>query len=1153
MIPLSLQRKTKRGKSASARRRKTSLPPEKGLNCFSATNLSPFIPEKMSGRHEKEKGVNVQVLLRCSSRDCVPERLDLSASMLRMREWEGQGNPLGGQRSCFVDGDVDLGSETEGGRALKLLCQIIPLLNHLHLCRLRPFSDEELRNNAPQVVTCNEYQREVAVSQNIAGKQIDRVFTFDKVFGPSAQQKDLYDQAMVPIVNEVLEGFNCTIFAYGQTGTGKTYTMEGDSKKSKSGSKGQLPQDAGVIPRAVKQIFDTLESQNAEYSVKVTFLELYNEEITDLLAPEEISKLLLEEKQKKPLLLMEDGKGGVLVRGLEEEIVTSASEIFTLLERGSAKRRTAETLLNKQSSRSHSLFTITIHIKEATPEGEELIKCGKLNLVDLAGSENISRSGAREGRAREAGEINKSLLTLGRVITALVEHLGHIPYRDSKLTRLLRDSLGGRTKTCIIATVSPSVHCLEETLSTLDYAHRAKHIKNRPEVNQKMMKSTLIKDLYGEIDRLKAEVYAAREKNGVYIPKERYYQEESERKAMAEQIEQMGILLENHQKQLDELQDKYDSQVRQSAELSSKLESTQLSLEKTNDLLATAKEDLKRSKYEIKERDFIIAAQRKAAREDKLNATNRSVVDNFRAELSKKIKALCSTFSGSMSQQNAHLQCVEDICHSCLAYQEKSLIELTKKVAASRASYISHIEGLQNVVRLHKANSNANLEEISSLASDNCTSLDQLLAAESEQAKLIFGDLQNTLANHQGEMAHFARELRERFRLNMEHSVEMSKFITGFLEKLGEESDKLQAYVSRTHEFNTRSIADFQKAYKDKSRSEAEKLVADLTNLVSDHIRRQEEMVDVQLVGLRDAAVNNKAFFDEHASTMEGVTSDAKRKWNTFSMQAENDAKEGADFSAAKHCRMELLFQQCITTVDAASGHWKKMHESVSEMSRKQVISMESVVRNTTESNEQHDQEIVSARAVAEQDVTESCSSILQHFESKLHQFRTFETKRRVLKWKKSNGKSGINCYVKVHRVLNDDDSISEQEQKSVSGIIAAVKAHASTLHKLEDDYCAQVVEMEQQAHTSFQDRYMSAYPSDFLIRGAAIMKDYEPSDTTPIRCEVDVPSKAVIESLRAMPVENLLEEFRENHPYGSASKEPKPSMIPRSPLVQIN
>ncbi|KAH9322163.1 hypothetical protein KI387_016802, partial [Taxus chinensis] len=480
------------------------------------------------------------------------------------------------------------------------------------LLRCRPFNEEEVRSNAPQVVTCTEWQREVTVCQNIASKQIDRTFTFDKVFGPSAQQKDLYDQAVVPIVNEVLEGFNCTIFAYGQTGTGKTYTMEGDCKKTKSGQNGELPSDAGVIPRAVKQIFDTLESQNAEYSVKVTFLELYNEEITDLLAPEELSKVVTDEKQRKPLALMEDGKGGVLVRGLEEEIVTSANEIFTLLERGSAKRRTAETLLNKQSSRSHSLFSITIHIKEATPEGEELIKCGKLNLVDLAGSENISRSGAREGRAREAGEINKSLLTLGRVITALVEHLGHIPYRDSKLTRLLRDSLGGRTKTCIIATVSPSVHCLEETLSTLDYAHRAKNIKNKPEVNQKMMKSTLIKDLYCEIERLKTEVYAAREKSGVYIPKERYYQEEAEKKAMADKIEQMDYTLEVNNKRIEDLQDRYETKQQLCTELSSKLEFTQKILEQSRKTISALKEDYKQAQFAIKEREYIISHHRKA-------------------------------------------------------------------------------------------------------------------------------------------------------------------------------------------------------------------------------------------------------------------------------------------------------------------------------------------------------------------------------------------------------------------------------------------------------------------------------------------------------------------------------------------------------------
>ncbi|KAJ1375875.1 P-loop containing nucleoside triphosphate hydrolase, partial [Sesbania bispinosa] len=666
----------------------------------------------MSGRHEKEKGVNVQVLLRC-----------------------------------------------------------------------RPFSEDELRSNAPQVISCNEYNREVSVSQNIAGKHIDRVFTFDKVFGPSARQKDLYEQAIVPIVNEVLEGFNCTIFAYGQTGTGKTYTMEGECKRSKNGSNGGLPEGAGVIPRAVKQIFDTLESQNAEYSVKVTFLELYNEEITDLLAPEEISKVALEEKQKSSFLLWR--------------------------------------MVKVVFFRSHSLFSITIHIKEATPEGEELIKCGKLNLVDLAGSENISRSGAREGRAREAGEINKSLLTLGRVICALVEHLGHIPYRDSKLTRLLRDSLGGRTKTCIIATVSPAVHCLEETLSTLDYAHRAKNIRNKPEVNQKMMKTTLIKDLYGEIERLKAEVYAAREKNGVYIPKERYVQEENEKKAMADQIEQMGIALESHQKQLEDLQSKYVDQVSQCSQLSTKLDATEKKLNKTSILLANTEEELKKCRYTLKEKDFIISEQRKAenalthqacilradlekalqdnaslfskiGREDKLNSDNRAVVNNFQVGLAQQVGSLCNTVATSLSRQNEHLECAENLCNSFLGIHDKAVVDLKKKVTSLRTLYISHIEALQNVVRLHKSCSDATLEEISSLISSNGHSIEEFLASEATKAGSILDDLQSSLSNQQGELALFARELRH---------VSFGR------------GKRLQNFASEADEMQMKSIADFKKAY----------------------------------------------------------------------------------------------------------------------------------------------------------------------------------------------------------------------------------------------------------------------------------------------------------------------------------------------------
>ncbi|PKI62165.1 hypothetical protein CRG98_017538 [Punica granatum] len=320
-----------------------------------------------------------------------------------------------------------------------------------------------------------------------------------QVFGPTAQQKELF-QTISPIIEEVLEGYSCTIFAYGQTGTGKTYTMEGQ----KMGKSWELPSDAGIIPRAVQQIFHVLKSKDAEYSMKVTYLEIYNEEIVDLLCPNENLDFAVNEA-KRSIILMEDSGGATFLRGLKQALIHSADEIYELFEKGSVKRRTAETLLNKQSSRSHSIFSVTVHVKDCTPEGEDLTKCGKLNLVDLAGSENIIRSGARELRAREAGEINKSLLTLGRVINALAEHSGHIPYRDSKLTRLLKDSLGGTAKTCIIATISPSIHCLDETLSTLDYASRAKTIKNRPKVNHRAIKSELIKDLYAEIGCLRKE------------------------------------------------------------------------------------------------------------------------------------------------------------------------------------------------------------------------------------------------------------------------------------------------------------------------------------------------------------------------------------------------------------------------------------------------------------------------------------------------------------------------------------------------------------------------------------------------------------------------------------------------------------------------
>lgn len=381
--------------------------------------------------------------------------------------------------------------------------------------RVRPMNDAEKSKGLAVVDVSSNHKEIIVTEKTVLADRRTKTFHFDKVFGQNSKQVDVYNVVVYPLIKEVLDGYNCTVFAYGQTGTGKTFTMEGDRLNGQSSVSWNKDPVSGIIPRALSHMFDELRLLQVEHTVRASFLELYNEEIFDLLS-------CSEEPSHKSLRIFEEKKGSVIVRGLEEVIVSNKNEVYKLLEKGSKRRQTAATLMNAQSSRSHTIFTITVHIKESTIENEDIVRVGKLNLVDLAGSENIGRSGAIERRACEAGNINKSLLTLGRCITSLVEQTPHIPYRESKLTRLLQDSLGGKTKTSIIATISPS-HCnLEETMSTLDYASRAKSIKNKPEVNQKFTKKALIREYTDEIEKLKRDLVATRDKNGVYVAEENY-------------------------------------------------------------------------------------------------------------------------------------------------------------------------------------------------------------------------------------------------------------------------------------------------------------------------------------------------------------------------------------------------------------------------------------------------------------------------------------------------------------------------------------------------------------------------------------------------------------------------------------------------------
>ncbi|CAI4054834.1 hypothetical protein SKDZ_02G0450 [Saccharomyces kudriavzevii ZP591] len=352
-----------------------------------------------------------------------------------------------------------------------------------------------------------------------------KTYQFDQVFGAESDQETVFNATAKNYIREMLHGYNCTIFAYGQTGTGKTYTMSGDINilgDVQSTDNLLLGEHAGIIPRVLVDLFKELSSLNKEYSVKVTFLELYNENLKDLLSDnEDDDPAVNDSKRQIRIFDNNNNNSSIMVKGMQEIFINSAHEGLNLLMQGSLKRKVAATKCNDLSSRSHTVFTITTNIVEQDSkdhgQNKNFVKIGKLNLVDLAGSENINRSGAENKRAQEAGLINKSLLTLGRVINALVDHSNHIPYRESKLTRLLQDSLGGMTKTCIIATISPAKISMEETASTLEYATRAKSIKNTPQVNQSLSKDTCLKDYIQEIEKLRNDLKNSRNKQGIFI------------------------------------------------------------------------------------------------------------------------------------------------------------------------------------------------------------------------------------------------------------------------------------------------------------------------------------------------------------------------------------------------------------------------------------------------------------------------------------------------------------------------------------------------------------------------------------------------------------------------------------------------------------
>lgn len=355
--------------------------------------------------------------------------------------------------------------------------------------RFRPLSQREIRQGEEiawyadgETIVRNEHNPSIA-------------YAYDRVFGPTTTTRHVYDVAAQHIVSGSMEGINGTIFAYGVTSSGKTHTMHGDQRSP------------GIIPLAVKDAFSIIqETPSREFLLRVSYLEIYNEVVNDLLNPAGQNLRIREDLQ------------GTFVEGIKEEVVLSPAHALSLIAAGEEHRHVGSTNFNLLSSRSHTIFTLTIESSSCGENSEgEAVNLSQLNLIDLAGSES-SRAETTGVRRKEGSYINKSLLTLGTVISKLTDgRATHIPYRDSKLTRLLQSSLSGHGRVSLICTVTPSSSNSEETHNTLKFAHRAKHIEIQAAQNKIIDEKSLIKKYQNEIRSLKEELDQL--KRGIVVPR----------------------------------------------------------------------------------------------------------------------------------------------------------------------------------------------------------------------------------------------------------------------------------------------------------------------------------------------------------------------------------------------------------------------------------------------------------------------------------------------------------------------------------------------------------------------------------------------------------------------------------------------------------
>ena len=852
--------------------------------------------------------------------------------------------------------------------------------------------------NVPDITGSKEISINTTGDTGITAQMNAKRYTVDKVFGPGASQDLIFDEVAGPLFQDFIKGYNCTVLVYGMTSTGKTYTMTGDEKLYN----GELSDAAGIIPRVLLKLFDTLELQQNDYVVKCSFIELYNEELKDLLdsnsngssntgfdgqfmkklrifdsstannttsnsasssrsnsrnsSPRSLNDLtpkaaLLRKRLRtkslpntikqqyqqqqavnsrnnsssnsgsttnnassntntnngqRSSMAPNDQTNGIYIQNLQEFHITNAMEGLNLLQKGLKHRQVASTKMNDFSSRSHTIFTITLYKKHQ----DELFRISKMNLVDLAGSENINRSGALNQRAKEAGSINQSLLTLGRVINALVDKSGHIPFRESKLTRLLQDSLGGNTKTALIATISPAKVTSEETCSTLEYASKAKNIKNKPQLGSFIMKDILVKNITMELAKIKSDLLSTKSKEGIYMSQDHYKNLNSD--------------LESYKNEVQECKREIES-------LTSK-----------NALLV---KDKLKSKETIQSQNCQIESLK-------------TTIDHLRAQLDKqhKTEIEISDFNNKLQKLTEVMQmALHDYKKRELDLNQKFEMHITKEIKKLKSTLFLQLNTMQQESILQETNIQPNLDVIKN-------EVLTLMRTMQEKAELMYKDCVKKILNESPKFFNVVIEKIDIIRVDFQ---KFYKNIAENLSDISEENNNMKQYL-KNHFFKN-NHQELLNRHVDSTYENIEKrtneFVENFKKVLNDHLDENKKLI------MQNLTTATSAVIDQEMDLFE-----PKRvKWeNSFDLINDCDSMNNEFYNS-----MAATLSQIKSTVDTSSN---SMNESISVM-KGQVEESEnaiSLLKNNTKFNDQFEQ-LINKHNMLKDNIKNSITSTHSH------------------------------------------------------------------------------------------------------------------------------------------------------------------------------